>query len=177
MLQGLVADGEIAGAVSLIWQHGTPTQVAVAGWRDIEAGLPMTRDTIMRIASMSKPITSMAALRLHDQGLFSLEDPISGWAPEFAQMSVLRDPDGPLEDTVPAEREVTFLDLLTHRGGFTYGAFHTGPFAQAYAQALGMDIDSHLTPEAWVSALAGLPLVDQPGHGFHYGRPPTSWGS
>lgn len=169
MLARLTAEGEIAGAVTLAWRHGEPVRSAAAGWRDIAAGQPMTRDTIMRIASLTKPITSVAALTLYDQGLFDLDDPITRWAPEFAAMRVLRDPEGRLDDTVAAEREITMLDLLTHRAGFTYGGFHSGPLAQAYARALGMDLDSHLTPDAWMAGLAGLPLVDQPGAGFHYG--------
>ncbi len=169
MLTHLTADGEIAGAVALAWRHGEPVQCAVAGWADIAAGLPMRRDSIMRIASLTKPITSTAALMLYDRGLFELDDPITRWAPEFAGMRVLRDPDGPLDDTAPAEREITVLDLLTHRSGLTYGGFHAGPICQAYADALGLDFDSHLTPDAWMAALAGLPLIDQPGAGFHYG--------
>jgi len=90
-------------------------------------------------------------------------------APEFASMRVLRSPDGELDDAEPAGRPITFGDLLTHRSGLTYGAFHRGPIRQAYRAALGMDIDSHLDPDAWIAGLAGLPLIDQPGRGFHYG--------
>ncbi|MBC8078341.1 MAG: beta-lactamase family protein, partial [Chloroflexales bacterium] len=95
---------------------------------------------------------------------------IARWAPEFAEMRVLRAPDGGLDDTDPAERPITFEDLLTHRSGLTYGDFHTGPIAGAYAKALGGDIDSVVTPDAWVAGLARLPLIDQPGAAFHYGR-------
>lgn len=169
VLEGLVADGRLAGAVALSCRHGEAAEAACAGWADIAAAAPMTRGTIMRIASLTKPITSTAALMLYDQGLLDLEEPISRWAPEFAQMRVLSNPAGALEDTQPAEREITFLDLLTHRSGLTYGGFHGGPLGEAYAAALGMDIDSHLSPDRWVTALAGLPLIDQPGAGFHYG--------
>ena len=144
-------------------------RTAVAGWRDIDAGLPIERDTIFRIASMSKPVTSTAALMLYDEGRFELDDPISRWAPEFSDMRVLRSLDGPLDDTVPAERPITFNDLLTHRSGLTYGGFHPGPLAEAYAEALGLDIDSQVEPDDWVARLAALPLIDQPGAGFHYG--------
>ena len=168
-LEGLVETGEIAGAVALTSRHGAPVRSVAAGWRDIAAGEPMTRDTIMRIASMSKPITSVAALMLFDEGRFALDDPISQWAPEFARMRVLNNPEGALDDTVAAEREITFMDLLTHRAGLTYGAFHAGPLAEAYATTLGMDLDSHLTPDNWIAGLASLPLIDQPGAGFHYG--------
>ena len=163
-----VRQGLIAGAATLVWRDRV-VHAAGVGLRDIEAGLPVERDTIFRIASMTKPVTATAALMLYDEGLFALEDPITRWAPEFAEMRVLRSPDGALDDTVPAERPITMLDLLTHRAGFTYGGFHAGPLAAAYAEALGMDIDSPRSPNAWIAALAGLPLIDQPGAGFHYG--------
>jgi CubicO group peptidase (beta-lactamase class C family) len=163
-----VDQGLIAGAATLIWRDGI-VHVAGIGRRDIEAGLPVERDTIFRIASMTKPITATAALMLYDEGLFALDDAISRWAPEFADMQVLRSPDGALDDTIAASRAITMLDLLTHRAGFTYGGFHAGPIGAAYSQALGMDIDSPLSPDDWIAALAGLPLIDQPGAGFHYG--------
>lgn len=163
-----VEDGQIAGAVTLVWRDGL-VHAGSAGLRDRENGLPMARDTIFRIASMTKPITATAALMLYDEGRFELEDPITRWAPEFERMRVLRTPDGSLDDSVPAERPITFLDLLTHRSGITIGGFHSGPVAGAYAEALGMDIDSPLSPDAWIAALADLPLIDQPGANFHYG--------
>jgi CubicO group peptidase (beta-lactamase class C family) len=168
MLQRFVGEGQLAGAATLTWRDGRIVQRSAAGWRDIAGGLAVERDTIFRIASVSKPITSMVALRLLEEGRFTLDDPISRWAPEFSNMRVLRDPDGPLNETVPAARPITFGDLLTHRSGLTYGDFHTGPLARAYADALGGDIDSHVSPEDWVARLAALPLIDQPGVGFHY---------
>ena len=129
----------------------------------------MARDTIFRIASLTKPVTSVAALTLYDEGRFALEDPISDWAPEFGEMRVLRSPEGPLHEAEPAERAITFGDLLAQRSGLTYGAFHTGPIGAAYRAALGADIDSDRTPDQWLANLAALPLIDQPGRGFHYG--------
>jgi CubicO group peptidase (beta-lactamase class C family) len=84
-------------------------------------------------------------------------------------MRVLRSAEGGLGDTEPAARPITFLDLLTHRSGLTYGEFHTGPIKTAYARSLGLSLDSHLNPDAWIAALAALPLIDMPGRGFHYG--------
>lgn len=165
----LVAEQQMAGAVTLVWRDGKVVHAGATGWRNREAGAPMTRDTIFRIASMTKPVTSTAALMLYDEGRFALDDPITDWAPELAHMRVLRSPDAALDDTATAERPITFLDLLTHRAGFTYGGFHDGPIGEAYGAALGMDLDSHLTPDAWIAALASLPLIDQPGQGFHYG--------
>ncbi|THD81857.1 MAG: class A beta-lactamase-related serine hydrolase [Phenylobacterium sp.] len=164
-----VGSGQLAGAVSLLWRDGRVVQTAAVGWRDREADLPMTRDTIFRIASMSKPVTSVAALSLMEAGGFALDDPIARWAPEFHEMRVLRSPTGPLHDGDPAERPITFEDLLTHRSGITYGDFWQGPIAAAYADLLGGSIDSRVEPDDWIPRLAGLPLIDQPGRGFHYG--------
>lgn len=161
---------ELAGAVALVWKDGRVAHASASGWRDREALAPLERDAIFRIASMTKPITSVAALRLIEEGRFARTDPISRWAPELAELRVLRHPDGPLDDTVPAERPITFDDLLTHRAGLTYSSFHTGPIGAAYDAALGGQIDSHLTPDAWMAALGALPLIDQPGAGFHYGN-------
>lgn len=160
--------GELAGAAMLVWRDGKATTICV-GHRDLDAQLPVQRDTIYRIASMSKPVTSVLALMLMEEGRFALGDPITRWAPEFAQMRVLRTPDGALDDTVPAERPITFDDLLTHRAGLTYGDFHAGPIAAAYRE-LGGDIDTSLSPDAWIARLASLPLIGQPGQFLTYGK-------
>lgn len=170
MLERTIGAGDLAGAATLVWRGGRIAQSTAVGWRDIAAGLPVERDTLFRIASLSKPITSVVALTLLEEGRFTLDEPISRWAPEFADMKVLRAVDGPLYDTVPALRPITFDDLLTHRAGLTYGDFHSGPLGQAHADALGGTIDSELSPDDWIAALAALPLIDQPGAGFHYGH-------
>ena len=168
-LQKLVDAGEIAGAATLAWRSGDVKTVC-AGWRDKEADLPVERDTIFRLASMTKPVTSLAALILAEQGKFSLKDPISRYAPEFGEMRVLRSPDGPLEETDPAEHQITFEDLLTHRAGFTYADLNKGPISQAYREVLGGEIDSYVAPDQWIAGLAKLPLVAQPGAAMVYGR-------
>lgn len=167
-LQTRVKNGELAGAAAAVWRDGRIHTVC-AGWRDIESGLPIERDTIFRIASMTKPITSVAALMLVDEGKIALNDPISEYAPEFSQMRVLKSPDGPLEETDESVRPITFEDLLTHRSGLTYGEFHRGPVAQAYREALGGDIDSDIAPDDWIRRLAKLPLIGQPGSAMYYG--------
>ena len=167
-VQQIVDSGQLAGAATLVWKNGA-AQTTCFGWRDIERKLPVERDTIFRIASMTKPITSVAALMLVDEGRIALNDPIARYAPEFSQMRVLRSPDGPLDETDPAERLITFEDLLTHRAGLTYGDFHRGPIAQAYREALGGDIDSHVAPDDWITRLSQLPLIHQPGTMMSYG--------
>src|SRR5687767_1543109 len=166
----IVHTGALAGAAMLVWRDGRVQQTACVGWRDVEAGLPIERDTIFRIASMTKPLTSALALMLFEEGRFALDDPITRWAPEFSQMRVMRSPNCSLDDTLPAERAITFEDLLTHRSGITYGAFHPGELARAYEEALGGEVDSHVPPEEWIARLAALPLIDQPGAAFHYGH-------
>src|SRR5579859_5458257 len=168
-LQKVVDCGEIAGAAALVWRNGE-TLTACVGWRDVEAKLPVERDTIFRIASMTKPITSVAALMLVEEGRIALSEPIARYAPEFSGMRVLRSLDGPLDETDPSERPITLEDLLTHRTGFTYAGFHSGPIDQAYRDALGGDIDSDVSPEDWIARLAQLPLIGQPGSAMHYGR-------
>jgi CubicO group peptidase (beta-lactamase class C family) len=168
-IEAYVDADQFAGAVSLVWWGGQIVQAGAVGWRDRETLDPMARDAIFRIASMSKPVTSTAALMLMEEGRFALEDPISTWAPEFADMRVLRSPTGPMGDVDPAVREITFDDLLTHRSGLTYAEIYDGPITPAYRAALGWDIDSEVAPDAWIAGLAALPLIDQPGAGFHYG--------
>ncbi len=166
----IVEAGALAGAATLVWRDGKVVQSACVGWRDAEAKLMIERDTLFRIASMTKPITSTAALMLMEDGRFALDDPITRWAPEFSKMSVLRSPKGSIGETEPAQRPITFDDLLTHRSGITYGDFHPGPLARAFKEALGGDIDSEVAPDDWIAGLAALPLIDQPGTAFHYGH-------
>jgi CubicO group peptidase (beta-lactamase class C family) len=168
-LQSYAADEALAGAAALVWRDGRVVQTASVGRRDLVTNLPVERDTIFRIASMTKPLTTVAALMLYDERRFALDEPIARHAPEFASLRVLRDPDGPLDQTDAAERPITFGDLLTHRSGLTYGEFHRGPIAHACADVLGATIDNTLGPDAWIARLATLPLIDQPGVSFHYG--------
>src|SRR4051812_4259527 len=164
--------GTLAGAATLVWRNGRVVQTAMAGRRDLTTNLPVERDTIFRLASMTKPVTAVAALTLYDEGRFALDEPIAHVAPEFAGLQVLRDPNGPLHETDAAGRAITFGDLLTHRSGLSYGEFHRGPIARACADTLGATIDNALDPDAWMARLATLPLIDQPGAGFHYGLSP-----
>ncbi len=166
----IVDAGSLAGAAMLVWQDGQVIQATEVGWRNIELNLPIERNTLFRIASMTKPITSTLALMLFEEGKFALSDPITRWAPEFSQMRVLRSPTGALDQTDPAERLITFEDLLTHRSGLTYGDWHSGPIAKAHKDALGGTIDSDVLPDDWIARLAALPLIDQPGAAFHYGH-------
>lgn len=165
-----VATGDIPGAVSLVWRRDELLQLESVGLRDIEAKLPVERDTIFRIASMSKPVVSVAAMILMEQGAMRLDDPISKWAPEFARMRVLRRPDSPLEDTDPAPRAITIEDLMTHRSGLSYAFTAKGPLSQALESRFGLKLAGWSSSDEWMSALASLPLSFAPGERFNYGH-------
>lgn len=167
-LQGLVDQQALAGIVTLLWRRGEVVQVNTLGHRDIAAGLPMERDTLFRIASMTKPATSLAALMLVEEGRLKLDDPITRWLPEFKDMKVLKAADGPLELTEPARRDITVEDLLTHRAGLAYGFTSIGPIAHAHEEKLGPALANPLTPDEWLQRLGDLPLSYQPGERFHY---------
>jgi CubicO group peptidase (beta-lactamase class C family) len=167
-LKAVVDSGDLSGAVTLVWRKGEELQFNAVGRRNIEAGLPMTRDTLFRIASMTKPITSVAALMLMEEGKLRLEDPITRWAPEFADMRVLKDPTGPVEDTYASPRDITVEDLMTHRAGLAYGFTSIGPIAYAHERALGDVLNAAMTPDPWMKALGSLPLSYPPGERFHY---------
>lgn len=170
VLQGFVDRGELSGAVTLTSRGGQIVQADAIGWRDLEAGDPMRPDTLFRIASMTKPITSVAALILMEEGRFALDDPIARWIPELAEPLVLRDAAGSLRETEPARRPITIEDLLTHRSGIAYGFFSEGPLKQTYERALGDPAMTRMMPDEWLIALGGLPLAYQPGERFHYGH-------
>jgi CubicO group peptidase (beta-lactamase class C family) len=155
--------GLLAGAVTLVWQAGKVLQVNEIGYRDIAARLPMQRDTAFRIASMTKPVTVAAAMTLVDEGKLTLGDPVARWLPELADMTVLTDPHGPIEKTVPALRGITVEDLMTHRSGLAYSFSVSGPIARAYAQVSLRQDQDH-----WLAELARLPLLHQPGERLTY---------
>lgn len=169
-LQQFIDRGELAGIVTLTSHHGRIVQSESLGWCDIETRTAMRPDTLFRIASMTKPITSVAALMLVERGKIALSDPISRWIPELAEPRVLRNAAGSLDDTVPAKREITLEDLLTHRSGIAYAFFSEGPLKQAYEATLGDPAMNRLTPDEWLAALGTLPLAYQPGELFHYGH-------
>jgi CubicO group peptidase (beta-lactamase class C family) len=168
--QAIVDKGAVSGFVSLVWRKGEIVQLSTVGHRNVEAKLPMQRDTMFRIASMTKPVTSAAAMMLVEERRIALDDPISKHLPEFAGARVLRDPAGPLSETVPANREPTVDDLLTHRSGLTYSFSASGELAKAQDELLGPAFVRTIGGEDWVKALASLPLAYQPGERMHYSQ-------
>ncbi|MEN3338451.1 MAG: hypothetical protein V7647_2127, partial [Acidobacteriota bacterium] len=109
-LRPYVDAGTMAGAATLVWREGRVLHTVMVGRRDLLTNLPVERDTIFRIASMTKPVTIVATLMLYDEGRFALDEPITRHAPELAHLRVLRDPNGPLDQTDPAARPITFGD-------------------------------------------------------------------
>jgi len=167
-MQSVIDQGLLSGVVTLLWRNGEVAQVTTNGLANRETKAPMARDTIFRIASMTKPVTSVAALMLMEEGKLGLGDPIAKWLPEFANMQVLKDPQGPVEDTYPSPRDITVEDLMTHRSGLAYGFTSMGPIAYAHQKALGDVLNSDTHPDAWMKALGSLPLTYPPGERFHY---------
>jgi CubicO group peptidase (beta-lactamase class C family) len=156
--------GLLSGAVTLVWQAGEVLQVNELGYRDVEARLPMRRDTIFRIASMTKPVTVAAAMTLVDEGRLALTDRIAKWLPELAGVRVMADIHGALHDAVPTERPITIDDLMTHRSGFAYPFSVPGRLARAYRK-----LAHRQDQDGWLTDLAELPLAHQPGARLTYG--------
>jgi CubicO group peptidase (beta-lactamase class C family) len=168
MIQGYVDAKQIPGAVTLVARRGEIVHVGVQGKRAFDGAEPMTRDTLFRIYSMTKPITSVATLMLYEEGKLRLTDPVSKWIPELAQPRVLRDPNGPVDATDPSPAEITVRDLLTHCSGLVY-SFTTGPaLGKAYQDAGILGSSTELAPDEWAKRLGALPLAHAPGTRWNY---------
>ena len=170
-MQGFVDQGLVTGVVTLVHRNGVEAHCDVLGFQDEEARVPMRRDTIFRIASMTKPVISVATLMLLEEGRLRLDDPIERWLPEFANPLVLNDPDGPLGDTRPAVRSINVLDLLTHRAGLVSRFSARGPILK---ESAGLNLPSGFAlqgegPDDWLARLGALPLVFEPGERMNYG--------
>jgi CubicO group peptidase (beta-lactamase class C family) len=165
-----------AGVPGLAWAiaHGHSVDVGWAGTADLARTRPVARDTIFRIASMSKPVTAVAALALVEAGTLRLDDPVDDLLPELADRRVLRDPDGPVDDTVPAARPITVRDLLTFRLGLglDFGRFGRQPHMDRLS-ALGIGVappspGAHPDADEYLARLGSLPLEFQPGERWLY---------
>ena len=164
----IVADGKVAGATTLVARRGKVVHLASSGLADIERGTAMTPATVHRFYSMTKPLTSAAIMMLYEEGRFQLDDPVTRFLPYFANQRVCTGASRGKLETVPAERDITFRDLLTHTSGLTYG-FMESTAVDALYREKGIDFgaaDSSLG--AAVEALAALPLIAQPGSEWNY---------
>ena len=173
-MERYVADDAVAGMVSLVLRDGQVVLERAHGWRDKEQRQAMKPDTIFRIASQTKALTSVAAMVLMEEGRLGLADPVSRYIPAFAKLSVMQAGETGTA-TVPARRAITVRDLLTHTSGFSYG---TGRDVAALYEAQGLgpaagagwyfaDKDEPICTT--MERLATLPLVSQPGEAWVYG--------
>jgi CubicO group peptidase (beta-lactamase class C family) len=168
--QDYVNDGRLPGWLLVVSRAGQVAHVASAGSRDLEADLRVEHDTLFRIFSMTKPITSVAAMMLYEEGAFELKDPVSRYIPSFADVRVYTQGSALNPATVPGTEPVRIWHLLTHTAGLTYGFHHAHPVDAMYRTAgfewgtpPGMDL------AACCDAWAGLPLLFQPGAEWNYG--------
>ena len=171
VMRGYVDRGEVAGVVTLLCRHDE-IHVETIGRQDLAAATPMRRDTVFRIASMTKPITAAAAMILVEEAKLRLDDPVDRWLPELADRRVLRGIDRPLDDTVPAHRQITLRDLLTFRLGV--GAIMELPDRYPIQKAM---TEAGLAPrpdplpfstDEFLARLGRLPLMHQPGERWMY---------
>lgn len=164
-----VDDGRLAGWEIVLARHGKPVHVSRYGNRDIESGAPVEPGTLWRIFSMSKPITSVAAMMLFEEGAFDLTDPIARWLPEFAEPRVYVKGSALSPLTEPATEPIRVWHLLSHTSGLTYGFHHAHPVDAMYRQA-GFEWGSPpgLDLAGCVREFAKLPLVFQPGSEWNY---------
>ena len=170
VMEAHVAQQKIAGGVTLLARHGKIAHLGTYGMMDVEAGKPMTPDTIFRIASMTKPITSVAVMMLYEEGHFRLHEPVSKFIPAFKEMHVLPSEDA--EDSaspVPATRQITIWNLLTHTSGLTYHwNERLGPQYNDAGITHGL-LQDESTLEEKMKVLATIPLLHQPGARVEYG--------
>jgi len=172
-MSGYVERGEVPGLITLVSRRDE-VHVDVIGRKTIADPVPMRRDTIFRISSMTKPITAAATMILVEECKLWLDEPVDRWLPELADRKVLKRLDGPLDDTVPAQRPITVRDLLTFRMGF--GQIMSSPdvypiLKAANEQQIGMGPPCPSMvpePDEWMRRLGGLPLMHQPGEQWMY---------
>lgn len=161
-----VDPGKIAGCLTLVARHGKVAHLSALGSMDLARQKPMRDDAIFRIYSMTKPITSVALMMLHERAVFQLTDPVHKWIPEFEHLSVYRYGKYPTFTTDPASRPMTVRDLLTHTSGLTYGFMERTGVDAAYRRLrLG---EGAGTLRDFVKALATLPLEFSPGTAWNY---------
>jgi CubicO group peptidase (beta-lactamase class C family) len=164
-MQGLVDTGHLPGVTTMLVRHGKVVNYEVHGKKGFD-GPPMTRDTVFRIYSQTKPVTGVAMMILYEEGRWKLDDPVSKYIPEFASLRVFKgvNADGSF-DTVPADRPPTMRELMSHSGGFAYGLNPDNPIDKAYVDTGVLGAKSS---QEFVQKIAALPLVAQPGTRWKY---------
>ncbi|MGK0499426.1 MAG: CubicO group peptidase (beta-lactamase class C family) [Oceanicoccus sp.] len=186
-LQSLVEQAQLPGAIAIVERDGVQLHTALVGWQDVEASIPLREDSIFRLYSMSKPVTSVAIMMLVDQGKLSLHEAAATYLPEFEDMHVYVS--GEVEDMVtePTRRPITIRDLLLHNSGIAYH-FTGSTMVHRYYRKYGVMRDTPVgrSPEdgeparsldELVRRIGVAPLLHQPGSGFHYSYSTTVLGA
>jgi CubicO group peptidase (beta-lactamase class C family) len=170
VMQGYVDEGKLPGAIATVARHGRIVYRERFGMMDVEAEKPMQFDTIFRIYSMTKAVTSVALMMLYEEGRFQLHDPVARFIPEFGDVKVLVDAAGANHAVTDLEREIAVKHLLTHTAGFTYDSFDDSPVDDMYREASLVDRLGlfDLSRESFIEKLSALPLVYQPGDAWRY---------
>jgi CubicO group peptidase (beta-lactamase class C family) len=164
-----VEDGRLPGYLAVVTRHGEVVHLAQGGLRDVEAALPVGVDTRWRIYSMTKPVTSVAAMMLFERGEFELTDPISRWLPEFAAPRVYAKGSSAAPGTVPATEPIRVWHLLTHTAGLTYGFHHAHAVDGIYRRnGYEWGVPEGVDLAGACEAYAAMPLVHQPGAEWNY---------
>ena len=168
-MKGWVDSGKLPGLLVAVMRKGELAFAETYGKADVERNKPVRPDTIYRIYSMTKPLTSTAIMMLYEEGRFQLDDPISKFIPGFKNPRVYSGGSRGKIDTVPAEREITFRDLLSHTSGLTYGFMESNPVDALYRSKNGIDFGTATTSlKEVVDRLATFPLITQPGKAWNY---------
>jgi len=170
VLQTYVGSGSVPGAVGLV-ARDDQAEVQAVGSADADGTSPLARDSIFRIASITKPITAAAAMMLVEDGQITLDDPVGPWLPELASPAVVRTPAGPVDDVVPAARPITVADLLTFRAGYGFPSDFSLPAVGPLVSELKQGPPQPqlvAAPDEWIATLARIPLLYQPGDAWLY---------
>ena len=166
-MQGFVDRGVLAGVVTVVARHGKIAHFEAYGKQDIASGVPMAKDTIFRIYSMTKPIAGVALMTFYEEGRFALDDPVAKYIPEFANLKVAKAPGSDGQPVVEdANHPMTIRELVSHTAGLTYGFFSRSQVDTLYMRANVLDRNSTL--KDMVTKLGGIPLRQQPGSAWHY---------
>jgi len=171
VMQGYVDQNQLAGVIAAVARHGKVVYRERFGMMDVKAAKPMQFDTIFRIYSMTKPITSVALMMLYEEGRFQLADPVSKYIPEFSRVKVFEGVAEAGLQVVDLEREITIRDLLTHTAGLGYGFAQDSPVESMYRESHFFEAPLYLLEVSlreMVRRLVELPLLCQPGAGWRY---------
>lgn len=167
LMQSYVDSGKIAGAVAVVARHGRVVYVQSVGMADIASGRAMSSTALFRIASMTKPITAVAVMRLIEDGKVRLDDPVSKFIPRFAAVRVYAGGGAAHPTLIAPKRAITIQDLLTHTAGLTYGFFGNSPVDSIYMASNDV-MNSAQTLAQFADSIAGLPLMFSPGERWNY---------